>query len=130
MPSKPPQVTERNRSAKTAMTHEAHGRVQVFPARGLMTRADRELPRWHQVLAVVAHSDDETFGLGGIADRFGGDGPSVNVLCFTHGGASTLNARSNDAPANDRAGAVRVRGPRSATTGCPELVCQGNGLIP
>ena len=49
------------------------------------------LPGWRQVLAVVAHPDDETFGLGAIADRFAAGGTSVHVLCFTHGEASTLN---------------------------------------
>jgi N-acetylglucosamine malate deacetylase 2 len=49
------------------------------------------LPDWGQVLAVVAHPDDETFGLGAVAGRFADAGASVHVLCFTHGEASTLN---------------------------------------
>ena len=40
---------------------------------------------------VVAHPDDETFGLGAVADRFTAGGTAVHVLCFTHGEASTLN---------------------------------------
>jgi LmbE family N-acetylglucosaminyl deacetylase len=53
------------------------------------------VPQWRQVLAVVAHSDDETFALGAIADSFAAGGTSVHVLCFTHGKASALN--ENDA---------------------------------
>ena len=56
-----------------------------------MSRPGRLLPGWRQVLAVVAHPDDETFGLGAIADSFAAGGAAVHVLCFTHGEASTLN---------------------------------------
>lgn len=61
-----------------------------------MLRPARVLPGWRQVLAVVAHPDDETFGLGAIAGRFADGGASVHVLCFTHGGASTLNENHAD----------------------------------
>ena len=55
------------------------------------------------MLAVVAHPDDETFGLGAIADRFAAGGASVHVLCFTHGEASTLNGNATDlAQSRDR----------------------------
>ncbi len=47
------------------------------------------LPPWRSVLAVVAHPDDESFGLGAVLDRFTGTA-RVAVLCFTHGEASTL----------------------------------------
>ena len=40
---------------------------------------------------MVAHPDDETFGLGAIAGSFAAGGTAVHVLCFTHGEASTLN---------------------------------------
>jgi LmbE family N-acetylglucosaminyl deacetylase len=56
-----------------------------------MFRPERLLPDWRQVLVVVAHPDDETFGLGAIADHFTAAGTAVHVLCFTHGEASTLN---------------------------------------
>ena len=49
------------------------------------------LPGWRQLLAVVAHPDDETFGLGGIIGRLTAAGSSVHILCYTHGEASTLN---------------------------------------
>ncbi len=67
------------------------GRGPARAGREVMTRPTRMLPGWDQVLAVVAHPDDETFGLGAVADRFADAGASVHVLCFTHGEASTLN---------------------------------------
>jgi len=59
-----------------------------------MTRASRSagvLPAWTSVLAVVAHPDDESFGLGAILDAFTRAGARVEVLCLTHGEASTLH---------------------------------------
>ncbi len=49
------------------------------------------LPMWTSVLAVVAHPDDESFGLGAILDGFILAGARVEVLCLTHGEASTLH---------------------------------------
>jgi LmbE family N-acetylglucosaminyl deacetylase len=59
--------------------------------KGAVPRPGRRLPGWRQVLVVVAHPDDETFGLGAVADRFTAGGAAVHVLCFTHGEVSTLN---------------------------------------
>ncbi len=42
------------------------------------------------VLAVCAHPDDESFGLGATLAHLTGLGADVAVLCFTHGEASTL----------------------------------------
>jgi LmbE family N-acetylglucosaminyl deacetylase len=42
------------------------------------------------VLAVCAHPDDETFGLGALLAAFADRGAKVSVLCFTRGEASTL----------------------------------------
>ncbi len=50
------------------------------------------LPRWPSVLAVVAHPDDESFGLGALLTAFTGAGATTSVLCFTHGEASTAPA--------------------------------------
>ena len=50
------------------------------------------LPNWASVLAVVAHPDDESFGLGAVLDGFVRAGASVSVLCFTRGEASTLGS--------------------------------------
>jgi len=48
------------------------------------------MPAWGSVLAVVAHPDDESFGLGAILDGFARHGVTVSVLCLTRGEASTL----------------------------------------
>ena len=60
---------------------------------GAISRPQRLLPDWPAVLAVVAHPDDETFGLGAILDRLTTSGAAVHLLCYTRGEASTLNAR-------------------------------------
>ena len=54
------------------------------------------LPAWTSVLAVVAHPDDESFGLGALLDAFTGMGAGVEVLCLTHGEASTLHGAPGD----------------------------------
>src|SRR5579863_8286614 len=53
------------------------------------TRA-RCLPDASSVLAVCAHPDDESFGLGAVLQRFVADGAAVAILCFTAGEASSL----------------------------------------
>lgn len=54
------------------------------------------LPLIRHALAVVAHPDDESFGLGGVLDLLTSSGAEVSVLCFTHGEASTLHGRTGD----------------------------------
>jgi LmbE family N-acetylglucosaminyl deacetylase len=49
------------------------------------------LPAWPTVLVVIAHPDDESFGLGAIIHEMTRAGATVHVLCLTHGEASTLN---------------------------------------
>lgn len=60
------------------------------------TPSRQALPPWRSVLAVVAHPDDESFGLGAVIDRFIESGARVSVLCFTHGEASTLHGVDGD----------------------------------
>ncbi len=60
------------------------------------TRHGRALPAWGSVLAVVAHPDDESFGLGAVIDALVQAGAAVHVLCYTHGEASTLNETRAD----------------------------------
>jgi LmbE family N-acetylglucosaminyl deacetylase len=43
------------------------------------------------MLAVVAHPDDESFGLGAVLDAFDRAGTSISVLCLTHGEAYTVH---------------------------------------
>ena len=54
------------------------------------------LPAWGCVLAVVAHPDDESFGLGAILDAFTAAATRSGVLCLTHGEASTLRGVAQD----------------------------------
>jgi LmbE family N-acetylglucosaminyl deacetylase len=61
-----------------------------------MIRPAHTLPAWRSVLVVVAHPDDETFGLGAVIDAMTSAGSAVHVLCFTRGEASTLNERNAD----------------------------------
>ena len=56
--------------------------------------AASQLPAWHRVLVVVAHPDDESFGLGAVIDAFVAAGASVWVHCLTAGEASTLGAEA------------------------------------
>src|SRR5579864_2630586 len=54
------------------------------------------LPEVSSLLAVVAHPDDESFGLGAALASFATGGTRVEVLCFTRGEASTLGGVSGD----------------------------------
>lgn len=53
------------------------------------------LPSYSSVLAVCAHPDDESFGLGAIISTLVDAGSQVSVLCFTHGESSALNEKSS-----------------------------------
>ena len=57
---------------------------------------DSRLPVFESVLVVCAHPDDESFGLGAILSTLADAGSRLSVLCFTHGGASTLHTASGD----------------------------------
>lgn len=61
------------------------------------------VPPWRRLLVVVAHPDDESFGLGAVIDRFVQGGTSVLVLCFTRGEGSTLGAEGPDLSVRRRA---------------------------
>lgn len=56
----------------------------------------RQLPEVASVLAVVAHPDDESFGLGATLDHFQSRGAASSVLCLTKGEASTLGLSRED----------------------------------
>src|SRR6516165_2575847 len=59
-------------------------------------RPGRLLPGWAKVLVVVAHPDDESFGLGAIISQMTATGAAVHILCYTHGEASMLNENQAD----------------------------------
>lgn len=59
------------------------------------------------VLAVCAHPDDESFGLGAVLSSWADQGARVSVLSFTHGEASTLGT--------DRGNLHQLRGNELAT---------------
>jgi LmbE family N-acetylglucosaminyl deacetylase len=73
---------------------------------------DERFP-YRSVLAVCAHPDDESFGLGAVLSTFTELGIETRVLCFTHGEASTLGETSHDLAtvrAGELAAAARVLG--------------------
>ncbi len=55
-----------------------------------MAAPSLSLPSATELLAVCAHPDDESFGLGGVLRAYVERGTCVRVLCLTHGEASTL----------------------------------------
>ncbi|HLJ68270.1 MAG TPA: PIG-L deacetylase family protein [Chloroflexota bacterium] len=54
------------------------------------------LPRVRRLLVVIAHPDDESFGLGSVLAAFIAQGASATVLCFTRGERSTLGPGDDD----------------------------------
>lgn len=58
-----------------------------------------DLPPLRSALVVVAHPDDESFGLGGVLARLAAAGTRIRVLCLTRGEASTLGSGSDLAAA-------------------------------
>lgn len=66
-----------------------------------------------RAVAVVAHPDDESFGLGGVIGVLVDHGVAVDVLCLSHGEASTLGAGSIQGTVTDL-GQVRVQELRAA----------------
>ena len=59
-------------------------------------RPGQVLPGWASLLVVIAHPDDESFGLGAIVSQMTAAGAAAHILCYTHGEASTLNETGAD----------------------------------
>jgi LmbE family N-acetylglucosaminyl deacetylase/uncharacterized OsmC-like protein len=89
-----------------------------------MSRSVGVPPAWRSVLAVIAHPDDASFGLGAILDAFVFGGARVDVLCLTHGQAWTLEGAPGDLAAlrgAELASAADVLGPsRAHMLDCPD----------
>lgn len=70
---------------------------------------------FRSILAVCAHPDDESFGLGAVLSACAGRGVKISVLCFTHGEASTLGTVTDLANirAEELGAAATVLGARS-----------------
>ncbi|HZK74561.1 MAG TPA: PIG-L deacetylase family protein [Clostridia bacterium] len=75
-----------------------------------------------RLLAVVAHPDDESFGLGAVITTLVDAGAEISVLCLTAGEASTLGAPANLATvrAAELAAAAAVRGVQAQLLGLPD----------
>jgi LmbE family N-acetylglucosaminyl deacetylase/uncharacterized OsmC-like protein len=89
-------------------------------------------PMWTSVLAVIAHPDGASIGLGPILDAFVIAGAKVEMLCLTHGQAWTLDEAPGDlaalrgaelASADDVLGPVRAK-MQGGPDGCLSEVCQ------
>ena len=59
-------------------------------------RAGTMLSAWPSTLVVIAHPDDESFGRGAVIDQLTAAGAALHILCYTHGGACTLNQTRAD----------------------------------
>jgi LmbE family N-acetylglucosaminyl deacetylase len=93
----------------------------------LMARRSRGAavpPVWTSVLAVIAHPDDASIGLGAVLDAFIIAGARVEVLCLTHGQSWTLHDAPGDLAAlrgAEVASAADVLGPvRVKMEDCPD----------
>jgi len=75
-----------------------------------LTRQD--LVALRSVLAVCAHPDDETFGLGAIISGLVDGGSAISLLCFTRGEATTLggDASANQTRAGELSRAASILG--------------------
>ncbi len=89
--------------------------------------APRDLPPATSLLAVCAHPDDESFGLGAVLAAYGAAGCRLSVLCLTHGEGSTLHAFGSDL-FRTRAGEFR-RAARALGVGRSELLAYPDGHL-
>jgi LmbE family N-acetylglucosaminyl deacetylase len=57
---------------------------------------ETRVPAVRRIVAVCAHPDDESFGLGAVLTAFAAAGTDLSLLCFTRGEASTLGMEAED----------------------------------
>lgn len=81
------------------------------------------LPGWRRVLVVVAHPDEESFGLGAVIDAFVRAGAEVEVLSLTSGEASTL-AEGLDPTVDRHANLPAIRAAELAAAAAALGVCR------
>ena len=114
------------------MTSHDRGATMGGRALARRSRGAGVPPVWTAVLAVIAHPDDTSSGLGAILDAFILAGARVEVLCLTHGQAWRLDEAPGDlatlrgaalASAADVLGAVQVE-MRDFPDGALSEVCQ------
>lgn len=87
----PPEGAPRLRVA--AVTEKVHGSPPSQAGGGVPDWLERRgTSPMSRALAVVAHPDDESFGLGAVIAALVDRGVEVHVLCLTRGEASTLGA--------------------------------------
>ena len=86
------------------------------------------LPAVRSLLAVCAHPDDESFGLGAALHAFARSGTTVAVLCFTHGEASTLG-RVAPAELHDRRATELAAAGRALSLAHVDLLEHGDGAL-
>jgi LmbE family N-acetylglucosaminyl deacetylase len=79
------------------------------------------------VLAVCAHPDDESFGLGAIIAGLTESGTDVTLICLTHGEASTL---SGGGDLHDRRKDELERAGRVLGLDSTQLLDYGDGCLP
>lgn len=80
----------------TSTTSSADDPGPGLPA-GALTAAElwTRIGTPRRAVAVVAHPDDESFGLGALLSALVDAGASVGVVCLTHGEASTLGVAAD-----------------------------------
>lgn len=72
------------------------GRADPPPRSPSRRAPSSTLPAARSLLAVCAHPDDESFGMGAVISAFVDSGTRVAVISFTHGEASTLHGVDGD----------------------------------
>ena len=116
----------RDRRGREGRNRRARPRASTSPRRTDRHAAGRQLlnesvparriPDACSVLAVCAHPDDESFGLGAVLSAFAEQGTTTSVLSFTRGESSTLGAEAGDLTVRRSEELVRAANELGVTT--------------